>query len=201
MPPGQVPDSLGEPWLTFIAARKAVFEGRPAEAIELWQKINQMSNLEARHYAQAWHFLRSQDVRPPAEIERLLLGVVVEVPMQGGLDLLAAYPDHHARYYNFNGSGIIWEHPNASLDPAIDALLEAGRRIVSTIGIWEGPRPPSPPLGQMRVNVISPSGLHFGQGPTQAMAQDALAGPAFNAAAALMQQMIAQARQNPSAKP
>ena len=201
VPPGQAPDSLGEPWLTFIAARTAVFEGRPAEAIELWQKINQMSNLEARHYAQAWHFLRSQGVRPPAEIERLLLGVVVEVPMQGGLDLLAAYPDHHARYYNFNGSGIIWEHPNASLDPAIDALLEAGRRIVSTIGIWEGPRPPAPPMGQVRVNVISPSGLHFGQGPSKAMASEALAGPVFSAAAALMQQLIAQARQNPSAKP
>lgn len=200
VPPGQTQGALDEPWLSFIAARKALFEGRQAEAIDLWQKIVAMNDLESRHYAQAWHFLRSQGVRPPAEIERLLLGVIVEVPVQSGLDLVAAYPDHHARYYNFTGSGIIWEHPNASLDPAIDALLQAGRLIASTVGIWEGPRPPAPPMEQVRVNVISPSGLHFGQGPSQAMGQDALAGPVFRAALALMQQLIAQTRQNPPKK-
>lgn len=191
VPPGQAQETLGEPWLTYVAARKAAVEGRPAEAIDQWLRIARMSGLESRHYAQAWHFLRGHGVRPPAEIERLLLGVIVEVPVQNGLDLVAAYPDHHARYYNFSGAAVIWEHPNASLDPAIDALLEAGRRIVSTIGIWEGPRPSAPPMGEIRVNIISPSGLHFGQGPAQAMFNNPLARPAIEAAKVLMQQLMA----------
>ena len=195
VPPGGAPASLGEPWVTFMAARKAVFEGGPSEAIALWQQIARTSGLESRHYAQAWHFLRGQGVRPPAEIERLLLGVIVEVPALTGVDLLAAYPDHHARYYHSSGASVIWDHPNNSLDPAIDKLLEFGRQIASVIGIWEGPRPPAPPIGEIRVNVISPSGLHFGQGPAQAMTNDSLAGPAIAAATSLMQQLIAQTRQ------
>jgi len=201
VPPGDAPASLGEPWVTFMAARKAVSEGRPHEAIDLWQQIARTSGLESRHYAQAWHFLRAQGVRPPAEIERLLLGVVVEVPLLNGLDLLAAYPDHHARYYNFSGAGVVWDHPNDSLDPIIDALLEAGRQIASKVGIWNGPRPPAPPTGEIRVNIISPSGLHFGQGPGKSMANDPLARPAIEAANSLMQQLVAQARQNNSMKP
>lgn len=201
VPPGGAPASLGEPWVTFLKARMALFEGRPAEAIDLWQQIARTSGLESRHYAQAWHFLRTQGVRPPAEIERLLLGVVVEVSLLNGLDLLAAYPDHHARYYNFSGAGVIWDHPNTSLDPAIDALLEAGRQIASMVGIWEGPRLPAPPVGEIRVNIISPSGMHFGQGPGKAMANDPLAGPAIEAANALMQKLVAQARQGGSTKP
>lgn len=195
VPPGGAPESLGEPWVSFMTARKAVFEGRPAEAIELWQKIARTGGFESRHYAQAWHFLRGQGVRPPAEIERMLLGVIVEVPALTGVDLLAAYPDHHACYYHSSGASVIWNHPNTSLDPAIDTLLEFCRRIASIVGVWEGPRPPAPPVGEIRVNVISPSGLHFGQGPAQAMTNDSLAGPAIGAATALMQQLIAQSRQ------
>jgi hypothetical protein len=184
----------GEPWATFVTAREALAAGRKPEAIAFWQKITQMPNLESRHYLQAWHFLRAQGVNPPPENTKQLLGVVVEVGMKDGLDLLAAYADHHARYFNFSGRAIIWEHPNNSLDGYIDALLAGGLKILQRIGPWTDPRPAPPPVDEIRMNLLSPAGLHFGQGSMRSFPGDPLAKPAFDAAVALMQQLIAQAK-------
>jgi hypothetical protein len=158
-------------------------------AIEIWHSIAEMRGLESRHYLQAWYFLRQQGVDPPKELAKVLLGVVLEVPMKGGLDLLAAYADRGARYYNFSGRGAIWDHPNASLDGPIDALLANGRRILNAIGPHLPGRPPPPPAGQVRINLLSPAGLHFGQAPFAALAADPLAKSAIDAATALMMQL------------
>jgi hypothetical protein len=187
-------DLTGEPWATFIAARKALAAGRKAEAIELWKRITKMPDLESRHYLQAWHFLRAQGIRPHEEDAKKLLGVVVEVGMKEGLDLLAGYADHHARYFNFSGKAVIWEHANKSLDPFIDALLAGGLRILQRIGPWTDPRPAAPPADEIRMNLLSPAGLHFGQGALRSFPADPLAKPAFDAAVALMQQLIGQVK-------
>jgi hypothetical protein len=72
------------------------------------------------------------------------MGVVVEVSMSEGLDILAAYADHSARYFNYSSAAIIWEHPDTSLDGPIDQLFEAANRILAQVGVWERPRPPAP---------------------------------------------------------
>lgn len=175
-----------EPWLSFARAREAVHAGRINEATEIWHHISEMKDLESRHYAQAWHFLRAHGVEPPRDLAKVLLGVVIEVPMEGGLDLLAAYPDHHARYFNFNGGGVVWEHPDDSLDPLIDQLLAAGAQVLREIGPWTQKRPGPPPVGYVRLNLLSPAGLHFGQGPFDTFAADPRAKPVIDAAYALM---------------
>jgi hypothetical protein len=181
----------GEPWETFVRAREALAAGRKAEAVECWQRVTEMPGLESRQYLQAWHFLRARGIQPHPENAKQLLGVVVEVSMKEGLDLLAAYADHHARYFNYSGAGVVWEHPNSSLDPYIDALLVAGSRVLQKIGPWTDPRPGSPGVDQIRMNFLSPAGLHFGQGALQVLAVEPMAKPVFDAALALMQQLIA----------
>ncbi len=114
------------------------------------------------------------------------MGVVVEVGMPKGLDLLAAYPEHSARYYNFSGAAVIWEHADASLDPKIDALLAAGRETVAIIGPWDKARPAPPPNGQIRLCFLTPSGLHFGQGPMEALSRDPRGGRVIQTATDLM---------------
>lgn len=153
-----------EPWLSFVQARDALSKGKKADAIQHWQRIAEMPKLESRHYVQTWHFLRQQGVQPPPEKAQTLYGVVVEVAMPKGLDLLAAYTDGSARYYNFSGAGVIWERSNDSLDAQINALLDAGRQVVVMIGPWEAARPPAPGKDQARLSMLTPSGLHFGQG-------------------------------------
>jgi hypothetical protein len=191
-PAASFAQSLEEPWITFAAAREMLAADRRGEAIDLWRAITEMSNLESRHYAQAWHFLRGQGVQPPPEIAKRILGVVVEVGMKDGLDLLAAYPDHTARYVSFSGRVVIWEHPDPSLDPFIDALLDAAKPVLQAIAPWPNARPAGPPAGQVRINLLSPVGLHFGQGPIEVIGSDPFAKPTFDAATALLQQLVAR---------
>ncbi|HKV93351.1 MAG TPA: hypothetical protein VJW20_12460 [Candidatus Angelobacter sp.] len=177
----------GEPWQSFAGAKAALDRGEKDACIAILTEISTRQGLESRHYAQAWHFLRQLGIQPSREKEKELYGVIVEVGMEGGLDIVAAYPDLHARYYNYSGAGVVWEHPDGSLDPQIGKLLQAARAVVAKIGPWTDPRPPAPQRGQVRINMLTPSGLHFGQAPFQALAADALGGPVISAAMALMQ--------------
>ena len=188
------------PWSVFATARSHLAAGNQAAAIDCWRQIIQQTNLEPRQHLQAWHFLRQNGQQPSPKISKQVLGVVVEVGMPNGLDLLAAYPDHSARYYNFSGAGVVWEHPDESLNSAIDQLLAASKVIVDKIGPWEQSRPVPPPRDQARLNFLTPSGLHFGQAPMTALARDPMAGRVLNLATVLMQALIAKTNKSaPSA--
>jgi len=180
------------PESAFILARSHLSSGREGDAIACWRQILQRPGLEPREYLQAWHFLRQHGQQPSTDAAKQVLGVVVEVAMPEGLDLLAAYPNHTARYYNYSGASIIWQHPDTSLDSAIDQLLSASQQVVLQLGPYEQPRPAPPPLGSVRFSFLTPSGLHFGQGPEAALAHDALGGQVLQLATVLLQALIAK---------
>ncbi len=110
--------------------------------------------------------------------------------MKVGLNLVAGYADHHARYYNYSGAGVVWERPDGTLDTTIDELLRVGRAAAQVIGPWKETRPPAPTIGRARLNLLTPSGLHFGEGPLDTLAKDKLGGPVINSAFRLMQELI-----------
>ena len=182
----------GEPWTTFAEAKRYLDAKQPATGIETLQAITTRAGLESRHYLQAWHFLRQLGVNPTDAQAKTLYGVVVEVAMDKGLDIVAAYADLSARYYNYSGAGIVWEHPDQSLDAEIEALLSAGRVVVGQIGPWKQARPPAPTHGQVRLTMLTPGGLHFGQGSFEILAADPLGGSLITAATRLMQALIAK---------
>lgn len=184
-----------EPWPSFAQAREQLTLGDQEGAKRTLLSILAVPDLESRHYLQAWNFLRELGRPPSAGEAKRLYGVVVEVALQNGLDIVAAYADHSARYFNYSGAAVIWERPDGSLDQAIDSLLEAGRIVVEKIGPWEGARPPAPPEGQARINLLVPGGLHFGQGPFDALAADPMGGPVITSATQLMQALIAKTEQ------
>jgi len=183
-----------EPWASFNRANASIETGDPQTAIQILRGIVETPNLEPRFYLHAWNALRGLKVEPPPEKAKELLGVVVEVGMPKGLDLLAAYPDHCARYYNFSNAAVIWERPNDLLNDAIDRVFKVSLPVVRAIGPWKEARPPAPSNGEVRVNFLTPSGLHFGQGPLADLSRDRMAGPVIAAAFQLMQQLIAQAK-------
>lgn len=178
------------PWDEFAKAQQLIGANKTVEAAECWKRIIARPGLEARHYIQAWNFLRQYGVEPAAAEAKNLYGVVFEVPIHGGLDLLAAYSDHSARYYNYQSSGVVWDHPDDSLDKPIDDLLSAAKGVVNKIGPWEGDRPPAPPAGQVRMSFLTPSGLHFGQGPFEALQRDPIAGQTVQLATQLMVALV-----------
>ena len=192
--PGRSATSVdAEPWLSFVQARDQLNSGDKENSKQTLQQILKMPDLESRHYLQAWHFLRELGESPSDGEAKRLYGVVVEVALdEEGLDIVAAYADHTARYFNYSGAAVVWERADESMDPAIDSLLEAGRVVAEKIGPWEEPRPPAPPNGQVRISMLAPSGLHFGQGPFDALSRDPLGGPVIAAAMQLMQSLIAK---------
>ena len=184
------------PWSAFVSARSHLATGNQNAAIDCWRQIIQQSDLEPRHHLQAWHFLRQQGQQPPPELAKQVLGVVVEVGMPEGLDIIAAYKDGSARYYNYSGAGIVWEHPDTSIDPSINPLFEVGSQVVQHIGVWNQPRPPVPPRDHARISLLTPSGLHFGQGELAALSKDSLGGPMIQLASGLMRALIAKAKKS-----
>jgi len=178
-----------EPWISFERTRNFIESGDKKSATASLQQILETQGLESRHYLQAYHFLRELGVSPPREEEKRVLGVVIEVAMKGGTDLVAAYTDHHARYYNYSGAAVVWERPNDTLDAAIDELLRVGDTVAKAIGPWKEARPPAPANGSARINLLTPSGLHFGEGPLDTLAKDKLGGPVIASAFRLMQRL------------
>jgi hypothetical protein len=187
---GQMTDA--RPWGAFVSARLHLQANKESEAIVLRRQILEQPGLEPRHYLQAWHFLRQHGERASSDVAKQVLGIVVEVALPQGLDLLAAYSDHSARYYNYSGAGVVWDHPDSSLDASIDQLLTVAKEVVAKIGPWEQPRPAAPPKGQVRMSFLTPSGLHVGQGPMNALAADPFGGRVIQLATMLMRELIAK---------
>lgn len=190
--PGSESMEQGEPWTSFVNARQQANAGDTTSATKVLNQILEMRDLESRHYLQAWHFLKQMGQQPPDDEAKRLYGVVVEVGLDDGLDILAAYVDGTARYFNYSGAAIIWERPDASLDAPLETLMKLAQRVVNEIGSWDGDRPPVPAAGDVRINFLVPAGLHFGQGKFEDLARDSRGGPLIAAATELMQALIAR---------
>lgn len=181
-----------EPWESFVQARQHLDRKDKNSAIRIWKTITDTPGLEARHYLQAWHFLRQHGESPHPEKAKLVYGVIVEVAVKGGADIVAAYTDYTARYLNYSGAGVIWEHPDTSLDAEIEALLKAGRAVANLIGPWEQARPPAPEGENVRLNMLTPSGLHFGYGSFKSLYEEPMGRSIIDPATRLMQSLIAK---------
>ena len=182
--------TVSEPLSSFERAKLFIESGDTQQAKAALRGILEIPGLESRQYLQAYHFLRQLGEVPTQELSKRVLGVVVEVGMRNGLDLIAGYADHSARYYNYSGAAVIWERPNDTLDIVIDELLRVGGVVVQVIGPSQEARRPAPSRGHARISLLTPSGLHFGQGLLDAFAKDKLAGPVLAAAFRLMQELI-----------
>jgi hypothetical protein len=119
-----------------------------------------------------------------------LLGVIVEIALDEGLDTLAAYADGRIRYINHAG-GMSMVEDGTPLRAQVDGLLLASASVVGKIGPWQGDRLPPPPTGQARLTFLVGGDLYFGQAPFDALANDPLAGPVLNTATALLSALVA----------
>ena len=98
-------EPTGQPWDWFIAGRKSLSAGRKDDAIAQLRRVIDAPELESRQYLQAWHFLGQLGAKAPPEIAKHVYGVVIEVGMVQGFDLLAAYEDGSGAVLEFQRSG------------------------------------------------------------------------------------------------
>lgn len=148
------------------------------------QKIIKDNALESRMKILAYHKLPSEEHKNE---DKELLGVIVEVGLDEGLDVLASYKDGTARYINYTEKTIIWDAKDAQSNALTEDVFNNSINIVKQIGPWDQPRMAAPAKGNLRISFLVSDGLYFGEGPMNALFGDPMAGPALNAALALMQ--------------
>jgi hypothetical protein len=185
----------GESWAGFARAAEARAAGQIAQACRALVEITRMSDLESRHYLQAWNGLRELNCPEGRSGERAILGVVVEAHAghgEDGHDILAAYADGSALYLDHAGAVTTWPAEDPKLADEIDAELEAAAAILPKIGPWNEKRLPPPEQGNVRLNLLTPIGLCFGEGPFAAIARDPVGGPLVKASAALVHRLQQQ---------
>lgn len=155
----------------------------PAPSVQELRNISEDTSMGARLQLLAYYLLRKGGSPVPA---KQLLGVVVEVGMEGGLDTLAAYGDGTARYIHYTGRLIVWDTTTPASDKLIQELFEHSKGIVSQIGPWHKNRLGPPPVHAMRLNFLASDGLYFGQSPMEDLSRDPLAAPVVQAATQLL---------------
>jgi len=140
--------------------------------------------VESRVRYIAFQRLRRENAVVP---KGLVLGVIVEVVLEGGMDTLAAYADGRVRYVNQSSKMTIVEDTNSPMREQALALVEAARPLVARIGPWtETRRPPPQGADTGRLSFLVSDGLYFGEGPMSALSADPLGGRVVQAAVQLL---------------
>jgi hypothetical protein len=160
--------------------------GEPLDVPGL-RRIAEDAGNEGRVRALAYHRLRSAGERVAP---RHLLGVIVEVPMPGGLDVLAAFSDGGVRYLNHSGKMVFVDAAGSPLQAMAAQLLSSADPVVARLGPWDKGRLPPPAGGNVRISFIVSDGLYFGEGPFEAMQRDPLAGALIEQASRLLQKVV-----------
>jgi hypothetical protein len=167
-----------EPWTTLLSA---------SAAESALRRIADDPAAESRVRALAFNKLRALGKPVPAKVH---LGTIIEMPMESGLDTLAAFPDHEVRYINQSGKMAIFAPAPPALHARIDALMQVAQILVQRIGPWDKPRLPPPQRGSARLNFLVSDGLYFGQGPVEDLSRDQLGGAVLQAGGLLLQDVV-----------
>lgn len=151
------------------------------------QTIGEDAAEESRVRLLAWHWLRASG-QPFASRE--VLGIVVEVPLEEGLDALAAYADGSVRYINHTGRVAVFEGAPAE-------VADQGKRLVhAAIPLAvRGPakqRMAPPTQGNVRFSLLAADGLHVREGTFAEIARDKLTGPVLQEAQRLLDTVVKQ---------
>ena len=187
----------------------AAFQPKPGVEAADWQlilfgdgqdpaKVEKLANDEEADSsvrALAFNWLRAHGRNT---VKGLVLGVVVEVPLREGLDVIAAYADGSVRYINQTGKMGFFE-PGAAPEVSRKAkqLVELAKPLVARIGPWEDARLPPPVKPNIRITFIVSDGLYFGQGPLDAMLEDTYSGPLVSQGSELLKEMVKQVVKTP----
>jgi hypothetical protein len=182
-------DGRPGPFQTFSDAVELAKAGKKEEAKTRLRSILEVPNLETRIQLWVWSALRELGEQSNANSGKEILGVVIEVPMQGAYDTLAGYQDGSARYLNFSGKAIFWDKPDAS----IKLLCE--RLIASTIPETSRAVPRKDtvlPESGTQVTLLTRSGMYVIADPPQSI---------MSTGSALMLELMKRVKETEANKP
>ena len=116
--------------------------------------------VETRAKLLAWRGLRDLGEKPPADVSRVPRGVVCEVSLPHGLDVLACYEDRTARLRGAAGSVVLWEARAPDVDALIDGVLAQAPALADAVGP-HGDLGLILPSGMAALTVLTYAGRHL----------------------------------------
>ncbi len=147
---------VAEPWASFIVAlaKQAARESARERLLALAQ------NPDAEPRVRLWSFtaLRAEGWQPSEDTARELLGVVVEVPVKGTYDVLAAYSDGAVRFLGHVGQSSIVEGSSPLRPNVRNVLAAAGPLVAADVVVREKPAKQGPP-DHLRLSALTPAGV------------------------------------------
>lgn len=150
------------------------------------QELKEVANnktLESRQRLLAYRILAANGEKTA---QKELLGVIIEVAMPNGLDVLAAFSDRTARYINHSEKLLVWETRTEQSDQLIDKLFSDSVDVVNQIGPWNEERRSFPVKNVVRLSFLVSDGLYFGEGPFEILQVDPLGRSVIYSATQLM---------------
>lgn len=119
-------------------------------------------------------------------------GTVLEVPMEGGYDVLAFYSDLRARYYNYSGKAVIYEGGRSNVDDTIASANLVSIQVCNALGPWEKERLAKPKGDVIRISFLVSDGLYFGNSSIKTIGNDQMASAIFGKGAEVMKALLSE---------
>ena len=175
------------PWCNFVAANEALKADNKESAISELKEIVGAQGLETRTRLQAWHTLVSLGVMPVDTLRGYTQGVFIENHTSQGLEIVAAYSDYSARYWNPSGGGVIWDARDPEIDKLIFNLLSVGFDISKRIGVGLRDTLPVPEKGTIRIFIMAYDGSTVGEQRYEQLSKEPMGRVAIDAGSKLIQ--------------
>jgi len=125
--------------------------------------------------------------KPASETQQRtdVYAVILEVGLDVGVDVLAAFAGERARFLNHTGDVSMWEGGDGPAARLIAETLERAKTIAQAAAEQQSDRPPAPEDGTIRISVFTGAGVHRAHGPIDEFNDH----PVFNAAVDLMNEL------------
>lgn len=153
-------------------------------------KVADDFSLETRLRILALNRLRDNKVMI---VNKELLGVIIEIGTDNGIDVTAAYKDGRARHINQSGKMIVWENRDNTSDSLINQLFMKSEAVVKQIGPWNKPRLDYPAKDSARITFLVSDGLYYGQGFLYTVLKDPMVGPVLETGGELVKYLMIKA--------
>lgn len=116
-------------WKQLIQAADYLRRNKQTQATELLLAIIKNPSISTRMLLWGWTALRQIGIRPQPSEASEIRGVVIQVPVEQGADVLAVYADGTARYVNHSGKIIVWESTDTRIARNVQEILDLSKAI------------------------------------------------------------------------
>lgn len=172
----------GEPWSSFLVSAARIKGGLSAQRTLVY--VADHPDFETRARLWAFTALRKTGYQPTALQGADVLGVVVEVPMNGSKDVLAAYADGSIRFLGY-ANNIVIREPADDTKPLVEDLLSKAQPLLAVPPAPRSKTPVAP--DKVRITALSAMGLHTIEVPWSELEPPGKYAELFTSAAKLLE--------------